>query len=97
MVEHIVLFKWREDAAPADIARAVQGLKGLREEIGGIVDLTIGDNFSSRSQGFQCALVIRFENRRAVEEYGPHPAHQSVVQNLINPIRVDTIVVDYEF
>jgi hypothetical protein len=96
MVEHVVLFKWREDAAPGDIARAIQGLKNLKNDIPGIVDLTVGDNFSNRSQGFQCGLVVRFEDRRALEEYGPHPAHQAVVQNLLAPIRVDIIAVDYE-
>jgi hypothetical protein len=96
MVEHIVLFKWREDAAPGDISKAMQALKNLKNDIPGIVELAIGDNFSNRSQGYQCGLVVRFEDRRALEEYGPHPAHQSVVQNLVAPIRVDTIVVDYE-
>ncbi len=97
MVEHLVLFKWKEDAAPGDIAKAVQGLKGLRHEIPGIVDLSVGDNFCNRSQGYQCGMVVRFEDRAAVENYGPHPAHQAVVQNLIVPIRADLIVVDYEF
>jgi hypothetical protein len=96
MIEHVALFKWREDAAPGDIAKAMQALQGLKNEIPGIVDLTIGDNFSNRAQGFQCGLVVRFEDRRALEEYGPHPAHQAVVQNLLAPIREDVIAVDYE-
>jgi hypothetical protein len=96
MVEHIVLFKWKEDAAPGDITKAIQGLKGLKDEIEGIVDLSVGDNFSNRAQGYQCGLVVRFVDRTALENYGPHPAHQAVVQNLIIPIRTDLIAVDYE-
>ena len=74
MVEHIVLFKWREDAPPGDIAKAVHALKELKDQIPGIVSLTVGDNFSNRSQGFQCGLVVRFEDRRALEESGTRPA-----------------------
>lgn len=97
MVQHIVLFKWREDASPGDIAKAVKALKALKDEIPGIVDLTVGDNFNNRSQGYQCGLVVRFEDSSALEEYGAHPAHQAVIQNLIAPIRVEVIAVDYEF
>ena len=96
MVEHIVLFKWKEEAAPGDIDKAVQGLKSLKNEITGIIDLSVGENFSARAQGFQCGLVVRFVDRAALDLYGPHPAHQAVVQNLINPIRADLIAVDYE-
>lgn len=96
MVEHIVLLKWKEDAAPDKIEAAIAGLKTLKEVVPGILDLTCGENFSPRSQGYETALVVRFVDRAALEIYGPHPAHQAVVQSLINPIRLDTIAVDYE-
>lgn len=95
-IEHVVLFKWREDAAPEAIAAAMEGLRGLKARIPGILALSCGENFSERAQGFQCGLVVRFVDRAALETYGPHPAHQQVVQELINPIRADIIAVDYE-
>jgi hypothetical protein len=42
-------------------------------------------------------LVVRFTDRAALEAYGPHPEHQRVLQNFINPIRADTLALDYEF
>jgi len=96
MIEHVVLFRWKPGTPPDQIARAIQGLRGLRDKVPGILDLTCGENFSPRSQGFQCGLVVRFESREALEQYGPHPAHQDVVVNLLNPIREETIAVDYE-
>ena len=96
MIEHIVLFKWNEDAAPEAIQTAMDGLKALRHKIPGIVDLTCGENFSDRNKGFQTGLVVRFQDRKALEAYIPHPLHQQVVQTLIAPIRVDVIAVDYE-
>jgi hypothetical protein len=96
VVEHIVIFKWKEDAPPDKIAEAIAGLKALKDEIPGIISLTCGENFSPRSQGYECGLLVRFVDRAALEAYGPHPAHQAVVQTLISPIRTDTIVVDFE-
>jgi hypothetical protein len=96
MVEHVVLFKWKEDAAPEAVQAVIRGLKALNDKIPGIMDLSCGENFSARSQGFHCGLVVRFINRAALDVYGPHPAHQEVVQNLIAPIRADILAVDYE-
>ncbi len=96
MVEHVVLIKWKEGADPHAISAALEGLKRLRHQIPGIVDLSCGENFCIRSQGFQCGLVVRFQDRAALEAYGPHPAHQDVVLNLLTPIREDLIAVDYE-
>ena len=95
-VVHIVLFQWKEEAAPGDIARAIAGLQSLKDEIPGILDLSCGENFSARAQGYQCGLVVRFTSRAALDAYGPHPAHQAVVQNLLAPIRAGVIAVDYE-
>jgi hypothetical protein len=95
-IVHVVLFKWKPDAHPDAIEAAIQGLQALREKIDGIVDLTCGNNFSVRAQGYHTALVVRFRDRASLEIYVPHPAHQDVVNNLILPIREDLIVVDYE-
>lgn len=93
---HIVLFKWKPDATPEAIIQVVEGLRGLKDKIPGIVDLSCGENFSDRSQGFTHGLVVRFADRAALEAYGPSEAHQHVVQNFIAPIRVDVLAVDYE-
>lgn len=95
-VIHMVLFKWKEGTASEAAQKAMEGLRGLENKIPGILELSCGENFSDRSQGFQCALLVRFENRAALDVYGPHPAHQEVVQTLIVPIRSDVIVADYE-
>jgi hypothetical protein len=96
MVEHIVLFKVRAEATQEQRDRMVAELKRLRELVPGIVDLSVGYNFSERGQGFQIGLVVRFESRAALEGYLPHPAHRACVEQHINPIREDVIVSDYE-
>jgi hypothetical protein len=96
MIEHIVLFRWTETATPQAIETAILELRALKGKIEGIVDLSCGINFSDRAQGYTHGLVVRFIDRTALEAYGPHPAHQHVVQNFINPIRADVLALDYE-
>jgi hypothetical protein len=96
VVEHIVLFKLKAGATDEQKAAAKKALKGLKEQVDGIVDLTCGDNFSERSQGYEMGLVVRFRDRAALDAYIPHPAHRGVVDQYISPIRETGIVVDYE-
>jgi hypothetical protein len=96
MIEHIVLFKWKLDASAEAVTAVIENLKALKNQIPGIVDLSCGKNFSERGKGFEHALVVRFEDREALESYGPHPLHQEVVQNLVKPILDDIIAIDYE-
>ncbi len=96
MVEHIVLFRWNADAALDAIESALTELRGLQTKIPGILDLTCGANFTDRGKDFTHGLVVRFTDKAALEAYGPHPEHQRVVQNFINPIRADILAFDFE-
>ena len=95
-IVHVVLFKWKPDATPEQIERVMQGLSALKSRVPGIVDLVCGTNFCDRAQGYTHGLVVRFTDRAALDAYGPHPAHQEVVQNLILPIRETTLAFDFE-
>ncbi len=95
-VVHIVLFQWNSEAAPEAIDRAVQGLRDLKDMIPGILELSCGVNFTDRGKGFTHGLLVRFTDKAALDGYGPHPAHQAVVRQLINPIRADVLAFDYE-
>ncbi len=96
MIEHLVLFKWKPETSTEKISEVMAHLKALKGKIPGIIDLSCGENFSERSQGFQHGLVVKFENKAALDAYMPHPIHQEVVQNLIKPILADILAVDYE-
>ncbi|MBD2312967.1 Dabb family protein [Desertifilum sp. FACHB-1129] len=95
MIEHIVLFKWQPDTSPEAIATIIEALKSLQDKIPGIVDLSCGENFCERSKGFTHGLVVRFVDRAALENYGPHPEHQAIVQELIKPVLLDILALDF--
>jgi hypothetical protein len=96
MVEHVVLFQSTDEATQEQKDAMIAGVKKLKDQIPGIVDLTVGYNFCERNQGYDIGVVVRFENRAALEAYLPHPAHRSCVDTYLVPIRKSTIVVDYE-
>ncbi|MDY7014210.1 MAG: Dabb family protein, partial [Cyanobacteriota bacterium] len=64
MIEHIVLFKWKPGTPDDAIANVMDRLKSLKHKIPEIVDLSCGENFSDRAQGFQHGLIVRFRNRK---------------------------------
>lgn len=96
MVEHVVLFKVKDATTPDAVEAMVSSLCDLEGQVPGIVNLTVGSNFSDRSKGFTHGLVVRFRNPEALETYITHPAHEAVVKERIRPIVDDIIVVDYE-
>ncbi len=96
MIEHIVLFRWKPEATPEQVAGAVEGLRGLKDRVPGILSLTCGADFSGRAQGYTHALVVRLADRAALAAYGPHPAHRAVVETQIKPIIEDTLGFDFE-
>ena len=97
MVEHLVILKFKEDTTQEQLEDFLAGAKGLQDKFDGIVDLSVGENFTDRSQGFTHGVCVRFHDRAALEHYLPHPAHMDVVETYIKPILDDIIVIDYEF
>ncbi len=97
MVEHVVIFKWKEGTDPAKVEEIMQDLRGLTEKVPNILGLSIGQNFTNRSKGFQTGLVVRFPDKAALEVYGPHPEHQKIVQGKVLPNLEELIALDYEF
>ena len=98
MIEHLVLFKVRSDAGEDGVEEMLRRLRGLKEEVPGILELSCGANFSERSQGFTHGLYVRFPDRAALDAYQVHPKHQAVVTEAIRPT-VETggiLALDYE-
>lgn len=96
MIEHIVLFRWKPGATDAQVAGAMEALRGLKDQIAGIVTLECGVDFSGRAQGYTHALVARLEDRAALAAYGPHPAHRAVVETHIAPHAEEILAFDFE-
>ncbi len=96
MIEHIILFRRKPEITDAQIAAVMESLRGLKDQIPGIVTLACGADFSGRAQGYTHALVVRFSDRAALDAYGSHPAHQAVVETQIKPSFEGILGFDFE-
>jgi hypothetical protein len=95
MIDHLVFMAANEDASPGDIEDLISSIRGLKDTVPGVVDLSVGDNFSPRSGGHTHGLFVRFETADDLQGYLEHPDHQAVAEKLDR--LTSRIVVDYEF
>ncbi|KDO27888.1 hypothetical protein SPRG_07160 [Saprolegnia parasitica CBS 223.65] len=95
-MEHVVLFKWKEDASEAAIADIGAGLVAMRDKIPGVVDLAYGQDFTiNRAKGFTHMLIVRLTGRDMLPGYAEHPEHQKVLVK-IREIAADIMAMDFE-
>jgi hypothetical protein len=95
MIDHLVFLAAKDDASPEDIEDLMSSMRGLKDTVPGVVDLSIGENFSPRSGGYTHGLFVRFETADDLQGYLEHPDHQAIVEKLDR--LTSRIVVDYEF
>ena len=95
MIDHLVFLAVREDASSEDVEDLISSIRGLKDTVPGVVDLSAGENFSERSGGYTHGLFVRFESREDLQGYMKHPDHLAVAEKL--DALTTRIVVDYEF
>ncbi|MGV3487103.1 MAG: Dabb family protein [Tuberibacillus sp.] len=96
MVEHIVLFKFKDETTKEQKEEGMKRLRELKQKLPGIIDIQAGHNFSDRAKGYTMGLTVRFESREDLEHYGPSAEHQEVVKYLDDIGCVEKLAVDFE-
>lgn len=96
MVDHLVFFAVKGEASGEEVEDLLSSIRGLKDEVPGVVDLSVGEDFSGRSGGYTHALFARFEDAAGLKVYAGHPAHLAVVEKL-EATTSGRIVADYEF
>jgi hypothetical protein len=96
-VRHVVSFKFKKDAAPADIRKVEEAFAALKTKIPQIQSLEWGTNVSGENldKGFTHMWVVSFADAAAVKTYIDHPDHQAFVQ-LLKPTLEDAFVFDFQ-
>jgi hypothetical protein len=98
-LRHLVVFKFKPEATPAQIKQVTDALRALKDKIPGIVSFEHGVNNSpeKKNLGFTHAFLITFENAAARDNYLPHPEHKKFGELLASlKVMEDVFVVDYE-
>ena len=93
---HVVLFGFKETSSAEDVAKIEKDFAALKEKIDLIVDYEWGTNVSPEglADGLTHCFFVTFKDKKALEAYLPHPAHQSFVAGL-KPHLEKVVVVDY--
>lgn len=75
MIYHLVWFKMKDGATDADKAQLKAGLLAMIPVVPEIVELAAGEDFSTRSRGFEMGLCVKCKTRADLDVYATHPEH----------------------
>ena len=96
MVRHIVLFKFKGDAAEDDRKGLIEALRGLKDRISVVRELEVGEDIGGKPNSYDIALNSVFDNFEDVEAYAVHPEHVKVV-DMVRERCEASVKVDFEF
>ena len=76
---HVVLFKFKDNAAPAEVKKVEDAFLALEAKIPQIQDLEWGTNVSpeKHDKGFTHCWVLGFKTEKDRDEYLVHPDHKA--------------------
>ncbi len=85
MIRHVVLVKFREGVASAEIDAIFAELADLRKVLTGMLAFSAGPNISPEglSRGFGHAFRCDFKDVAARDAYLDHPAHRAAGGHLV--------------
>lgn len=95
-LRHVVLFKFKESATPADIAKVEDAFAALPGKIPQIKDYEWGINNSPEGldKGFTHCFFLTFDSEEDRAIYLPHPDHKAF-GGVLGPFLEDVLVLDY--
>jgi len=98
-LKHVVVFKYKAKATPAQIEEVTTAFKALKGKIPGIVSFEYGVNNSPEglNKGFTHVYLLTFDNAQARDAYLPHPEHKKFGE-LLKKLDVleEPFVVDFQ-
>ena len=95
-LRHVVLFKFKDDADPAAVEKAIEAFAALPEKIPQIKEFEWGINNSPEglNKGLTHCFLLTFDSEEGRDIYLPHPDHKAFGA-LLGDILEDVTVVDY--
>ncbi len=97
MIDHVVLFKLKPDAAENQIDAMIAALESLTKVIPELLEIHVRRNFADRSQGYGLMLTSRFQSKEHLRIYADHVEHKRVIAEFVTPVRESVIAGDIEY
>ena len=96
MICHVVLIRLKDGLRESDGARLLERARELLGPIPGVRNLRVGTGLGKKDErGHPYALVMEFDDEKALEAYQVHPRHQEFVKDVVSPLQEDKKVFDY--
>ena len=99
MVRHIVMFKLKEFASPAEKQAKLDEIKKRLEALIDKIDVLrkIEVKFNCNpEESWDLILITELDSLADVSTYANHPEHVAVAKGIIGPVKADRACVDYE-
>jgi hypothetical protein len=95
-IRHVVHFKFKAEATPAQIESVVKAFAGLKSKISAVESIEWGTNVSPEglNKGFTHCWIVSFKNAADRDTYLKHADHTAFV-GILKPIMEDALVVDF--
>jgi hypothetical protein len=95
-LRHVVLFKFKDTAQPADIKKVEDAFAGLSKKVDLIKQFEWGTNNSPENlnQGLTHCFLVTFKSEKDRDAYLVHPDHKAFVEILLPHLDKATVV-DY--
>lgn len=95
-LRHVVAFKFKATATPADIAKVEEAFKALKGKIPTISKLEHGVNNSPEKHNKGCThgWILTFNSEKDRDDYIVHPDHKEFGK-LVGPLLDDVFVIDF--
>ncbi len=96
MLRHVVMFKFKDSATPADIKKVEDAFRALPSKIKTIKGYEWGINNSPEGldQGYTHVFFLTFDSEAGRAEYLPHPDHKKFGE-ILGPHLDKVMVLDY--
>jgi Stress responsive A/B Barrel Domain len=82
VIKHIVVFKWREDVAAADLAAVIADLRELPSAIDALESYLVAPDLGLTEGTGDLAIVATVASVEALRGYLDHPQHVAVATRL---------------
>lgn len=99
MVEHIILWKLKEEYSEEEKNKITHGIKngleGLKGQIEGLEYVNVQ---TDKLPSSTCDLMLhcKFTDEKSLKYYKTHPAHQNVANTYVRPFVEVRLCIDYE-
>ena len=96
MIQHIVLFRFKDSATPGQIVEARDTLLAMKKGIPEIRSIHFGPNLGPSVKEYSHVLMVSCADMGAVQRYLDHPVHRQTIDRYVSAIRETRLAADLE-